>query len=133
MPNKIENQIPLKRIIKQNQKRKITISKLADAAKRAVWPCLVFNLSNEMSFKFNLCVFGDKSQEINSRTSFLTQTKVIYLETESARFEISRKSKSGDMEATSVFTFSKVLKPEILDNEFFGLRTTKIPLETKYR
>ena len=48
------------------------ISKLADAAKKAVWPSLVFNLSNEFAFKFNLCVFGDKSNDISSRTSYLT-------------------------------------------------------------
>ena len=72
MPNKIENQIPIRRIIKQNQKKKIMVSKLADVAKKAVWPALVFNLSNEMAFKFNLCVFGDKSQDIQARTSYLT-------------------------------------------------------------
>ena len=73
MPNKIENKIPLKRIIKQAQKKRIAISKLADAGKRAVWPSLVFNLSNELAFKFNLCVFGDKSREVTSRTSYLTK------------------------------------------------------------
>ena len=72
MPNKVENKVPLKRIMKANQKKKIAISKLADVAKKAVWPSMVFNLSNELAFKFNLCVFGDKSSDINSRTSFLT-------------------------------------------------------------
>ena len=92
MPNKIENQIPLRRIIKKNQKKKIMISKLADAAKKAVWPSLVFNLSNEFSFKYNLCIFGDKSADVASRTSYVTKRQVINIETENLRYEISRNS-----------------------------------------
>lgn len=71
MPNKIDNKLSLKKIIKQNQKAKIKISKLADTAKKAVWPTLIFNLSNELAFKFNLCTFGDKSRDYESRTSYL--------------------------------------------------------------
>ena len=73
MPNRIENIPSLKRMIKQNQKKKIMVSKLADVAKKAVWPALIFNLSIEPAFKFNLCVFGDKSSDVQSRTSYLTQ------------------------------------------------------------
>jgi len=64
---------------------------LADVAKKAVWPALVFNLSIEPAFKFNLCVFGDKSNDIQSRTSYFTKNQVIYLETEDERYEICRK------------------------------------------
>lgn len=46
---------------------------MADVAKKAVWPALVFNLSIEPAFKFNLCVFGDKSNDIQSRTSYFTK------------------------------------------------------------
>ena len=60
-------------------------------AKKAVWPALIFNLSIEPAFKFNLCVFGDKSNDVQSRTSYLTQKQVIYLETEKERYEICRK------------------------------------------
>ena len=67
------------------------MSKLADVAKKAVWPALVFNLSIEPAFKFNLCVFGDKSNDIQSRTSYFTKNQVIYLETSEERFEICRK------------------------------------------
>jgi hypothetical protein len=66
------------------------VSKLADVAKKAVWPALIYNLCNEPAFKFNLCVFGDKSSDVQSRTSFFTQRQVIYLETESDRYEICR-------------------------------------------
>jgi hypothetical protein len=72
MPNRIDNVPSIKRMIKMNQKKKIQVSKLADVAKKAVWPALVFNLSIEPAFKFNLCVFGDKSSDVQSRTSYLT-------------------------------------------------------------
>ena len=117
MPNKIENQIPLKRIIKQNQKKKIAISKLADAAKKLVWPSLVFNLSNEFAFKFSLCVFGDKSSDAKARTSMLLETQVIYLETDKERFELA-KQKNGEK---MLYTMSKVLKPEDKDNTMMSL------------
>ena len=73
MPNKIENIIPLKWMIKLNQKKKIMVSKLVDVVKKAVLLALIFNLCNEPAFKFNLCVFCDKSSNIQSRTSFFTQ------------------------------------------------------------
>ena len=82
MPNRIDNVPSIKRMIKMNQKKKIQVSKLADVAKKVVWPALVFNLSIEPAFMFNICVFGDKSSDVQSRTSYLTQKQVIYLETE---------------------------------------------------
>lgn len=93
MPNKIENKIGIKRKLKELQKKKISVAKLADVAKRAVWPAIVFNISNEPAFKFNLSVFGDKSNEIQSRTSYFTQKQVIYIETQTDRYEICRQVK----------------------------------------
>ena len=72
MPNKIETVVPMKRLIKQNLKNKILVSKLADNAKKQVWPAMIFNLSNEPAFKFNLSVFGDQSSDIKDRTSYMT-------------------------------------------------------------
>ena len=66
------------------------MSRIADIAKREVWPAIVFNLSIEPSFRFNLCVFGDKSSQLKDRTSYLTKHQVIYLETDTERFEITR-------------------------------------------
>lgn len=123
------------------------MTKLADVAKRAVWPALVFNLCNEPAFKFNLCVFGDKSNDIQSRTSYFTQKQVIYLETLTSRYEICRKVESKDKDKDSkvedpemhlkehqqLYTFSRVLNCRDLDNEFFSLASTKVPLETKYK
>ena len=114
------------------------MSKLADVAKKAVWPALVFNLSIEPAFKFNLCVFGDKSNDVQSRTSYMTQKQVIYLETEKERFEICRKTplkpKDGEADTPALkYTFSLVLNPEKLDNEFFALAATEVPLASEHK
>jgi len=90
---------------------------------------MVFNLSNEFAFKFNLCVFGDKSSDIQSRTSFLLQGQVIYLESDSERYEICRKlgpipKDSQQLASASMFTFSKIKNPIDLDNEFFSKPST---------
>jgi len=144
MPNKIENKVVLKRKIKEIQKKKIQISKLADCAKRAVWPALVYNLSNDPAFKFNLCVFGDKSNDIQARTSYFTKKQTIYLETETERYELCRKRENQDLQMLQVpqdttkeqqylYTFSRVLNSHDLDNEFFSLASTKVPLDIKYK
>ena len=175
MPNRIENIPSTRKMIKQNQKRKIQVSKLADVAKKAVWPALVFNLSLEPAFKFNLCVFGDKSNDIQSRTSYFTKNQVIYLETEDERYEICRKPSAdcpsiagspakvqdiaqsadkqpGELSQSQVslnlnqakidpktigipsfYTFSRVLNPHLLDNHFYALEGTSVPLEQEYK
>lgn len=113
------------------------VSKLADVAKKAVWPALIYNLCNEPAFKFNLCVFGDKSSDVQSRTSFFTQRQVIYLETESDRYEICRQQSSTSSQhpdeqgQPSRFTFSRVLNPHQLDNEFFS--RANVPLDPEYK
>lgn len=98
MPNRIENIVSFRKMMKVNQKRKIMVSKLADVAKKAVWPSLIFNLSNEPAFKFNLCVFGDKAIDMEeARTSYFTKNQVIYLETENERYELCRKNAATEL------------------------------------
>ena len=58
---------------------------------KTVWPSLIFNLSNEPAFKFNLSVFGDKSADPQARTSYLLENQVMYIETQTERFELSKK------------------------------------------
>ena len=127
MPN-YNNVVPLKRMMKQNTKKKILVSKLADNAKKAVWPAIIFNLSNEPAFKFNLSVFGDKSQDVHHRTSYFTQKQVIYLETDSSRFELCKKAtgapsllqiESAD-DTPYLYTLSQINDPVSLDNAFFS-------------
>ena len=124
------------------------MTKLADVAKRAVWPALVFNLSNEPAFKFNLCVFGDKSNDVTARTSYFTSKQVIYLETDTDRYEICRKqdptspkpvqdpespAEGNKNSEENLYTLSRVLNPHELDNEFYSLPTTAVPLEPKFK
>jgi hypothetical protein len=90
MPNRRDNEVSIRRLMKQNHKKKIHMSRMADIAKKEVWPAIVFNLSIEPAFRFNLCVFGDKSNQLKDRTSYLTKNQVIYLETETDRYEIAR-------------------------------------------
>ena len=71
MPNRRDFDVPFKRLIKQNLKKKLQVVKLPDVGKKAVWPALVTNLSIEPAFKFNLCVFGDKGNEVSARTSYM--------------------------------------------------------------
>jgi len=109
------------------------VSKLADAAKKAVWPSLVFNLSNEPAFKFKLCVFGDKSPDVESRASYYTKNQVIYFETPDERYELFRNQSvyddmsvlkkeevDFDLEPSSTYTFSKVIDPWSIDNDFYA-------------
>ena len=110
------------------------VSKLAHIAKKAVWPALIYNLCNEPAFKFSLCVFGDKSSDIQSRSSYFTRKQAIYLETETDRYEICRNQPSvRDEDDLTIsrparYTFSKVMDPQILDNQFFA--SSDIPLST---
>ena len=48
----------------------------------------VFNLSLEIATQYNLCRFADKS--IHEKTSDKLRTNVLYIETNTERFEISR-------------------------------------------
>lgn len=93
MPNKFfesgAQHLVMRKILKQQSKKRAHVSKLADVAMKSIWPAMIFNLSNEPAFKFNLCVFGDTGNDIHDRTSYLTKNQCIYVETETERFEIS--------------------------------------------
>jgi len=98
MPNRRDHEVSIRRLIKQNHKKKIQVSKLADIAKKEVWPAMVFNLSIEPAFRFNLCVFGDKSNQLKDRASYLTKYQVIYLETDTDRYEVCRQISKAEYE-----------------------------------
>ena len=100
---------------------------------------LVFNLSNEPAFKFNLCVFGDKSPEVETRASYFTKNQVIYLETSTERYELYRNQSLQQVNdddsdpGISTYTFSKVTNPWSIDNDFFADPKTEIPLAPKHK
>ena len=87
---------------------------------KTVWPSLIFNLSNEPAFKFNLSVFGDKSSAPESRTSYLLESQVMYLETQTERFELSKK-------AENLYSFCKVSEPQKKDNEYMSKAIIPLP------
>lgn len=68
-------------------KNRLTCMKMADSAYKIVNPALIFNLSLEPAYSFNLCTFADKGSE---RTSCKLEEHVLYLETDSIRYEICK-------------------------------------------
>ena len=99
------------------------VSKLADVAKRAVWPSLVFNISNEPAYHYNLCMIVDTSSEEESRTSYITRNQAIYLETESDRFEICG--------SDGKYSVARINDPYDKDNEF--MLAQAIPLKSEHK
>lgn len=99
------------------------VAKLADIAKRAVWPALVFNMSNEPAYHYNLCMIVDTSPEEESRTSYITRNQAIYLETESERFEICGND--------GKYSVARINDPYDKDNEFMLAQT--IPLKPEHK
>ena len=65
---------------------------MPDSAYKAINPSLIFNLSLEPAFAFNLCTFADKNDDqiISNRTSYKLQDNVLYIEDDKVRFEISK-------------------------------------------
>ena len=55
---------------KAQLKIRIACSKLADPAFKQLQPTLIFNLSMEPAFLFNLTTFADKGDDLMSRTSY---------------------------------------------------------------
>lgn len=53
---------------KTQQKNRIVASRLPDPAYRAITPAIVFNLSLEPAFEFNLATFADKGEDLTGRT-----------------------------------------------------------------
>lgn len=58
--------------------------KMPDSAYNAINPGIIFNISLEVAYAFNLCTFADKSgddQSVGGRTSFKLLDNVLYIET----------------------------------------------------
>lgn len=125
MPNKFfetgAQHLVMRKILKKQSKMKSHVAKLADVAMKSIWPSIIFNLSNEPAFRFNLCVFGDTGTNIHERTSYLTKTRCIYVETDQERYEIAMNTqKEGADQVNTKYTFSRVKNPLIKDNDFMA-------------
>lgn len=84
---------------KQLQKIRVACQKMPDPAYKAVNQALIFNLSLEPAFVFNLSTFADKLNDdhiVSGRTSLKLQDSVLYLESDRLRYEICKKPAGND-------------------------------------
>lgn len=80
---------------------------------------IVFNLSCEPIYKFNLGEFGDK-RSIDIKVSSTLEKEVLYLESLTNRYEISYD------ESTKLFAIKEVLEPLLKDLRY--MQHHKVPL-----
>jgi len=104
---------------KQQLKARLQCLKAPDQAYKVIYPAIIFNLSLEPAYAFNLCSFGDKgaddSNSVHGRTSFKLLDHVLYLETDKQRFELSRQSPT---DGPSKYRLSLVQNPLLKDSEY---------------
>lgn len=102
---------------------------MADSAYKAINPTIVFNLSLEPSYLFNLSTFADRTDDLSGRASYKLQDNVLYIETNKERYEISKIA--GNMNEGGIkYKFALVDEPYMKDNQFMG--QVKRPLEDQH-
>jgi hypothetical protein len=95
----------------------------------------LYNCCNELWNEYSLPAFGDKGKEVKEYTSWKLKDKVLYIETEDQRYEISR-NVSDHMnddylfEEFETFRLSQVKDPVAKDNDF--MLTNSVPLSDKF-
>ena len=92
---------------------------------------MVFNCSNEMWLHYALPAICDKGRDLKDFTSWKLKDKVLYLETDSSRYEIARNisDHTNDdylFEEFETFRISLVRDPCVKDNDF--MLNNSIPL-----
>jgi hypothetical protein len=95
----------------------------------------VFNSCNELWYEYSLPAIGDKGKEIKEYTSWKLKDKVLYLETENNRFEISRNisDHTNDdylFEEFETFRLSEVKDGFKKDNDF--MLENSVPLSDNF-
>ena len=83
---------------------------------------MTFNLSMEAATQYNLCRFVDKSS--SERTSDKLRSNVLYIETDSARYEIARFTNEL---YDPVYRLAEVTDPLYKDDAFYAAQD-EIPL-----
>eukprot|EP00357_Protocruzia_adherens_P032269 CAMPEP_0115046478 /NCGR_PEP_ID=MMETSP0216-20121206/48770_1 /TAXON_ID=223996 /ORGANISM="Protocruzia adherens, Strain Boccale" /LENGTH=581 /DNA_ID=CAMNT_0002429561 /DNA_START=73 /DNA_END=1818 /DNA_ORIENTATION=+ len=98
---------------------------------------MVFNLSLEPCFEYSLAALGDQGMDPSDWASFRLKDHILYLETDSERYEIAREADNPlDTEESSLFkefeTFriSKVIDPLSKDNEW--VEGQPVPLDSEH-
>ena len=93
---------------------------------KALSDAKVFNLSLDVATQYNLCRFVDRSPSEKTGDKF--RTNVLYLETDSCRYEISRHvSQDHDY----FFRLAKVKNPFNKDERFFS-KIQSLPLPEEH-
>ncbi|MCQ2816366.1 MAG: hypothetical protein MJ252_03780 [archaeon] len=96
---------------------------------------MIFNLSFEMWLAYSLPAICDKSRSYKDFTSFKLKDKVLYIETDKKRYEISLcySDYNNDdflFEEYERYNFSEVKDPSEKDNDF--MLEHKVPLSEEY-
>jgi hypothetical protein len=97
---------------------------------------MCFNLSNEPMFKYSLSLIADRGFEPADWTSTRLRTEVLYLESDTKRYELSLDTESGPVRAQSdaqpydSYTFAEVLGPQALDAE--ATKRAGVPLPAQH-
>lgn len=96
---------------------------------------MLFNLSFEMWLAYSLSAICDKGRSFKDYTSYKLKDKVLYIETENKRYEISLNYSDHNnddylFEKYETFNLNEVINPIEKDNDF--MNDNKIPLPEKY-
>lgn len=94
--------------------------------------CIVFNMCNEPATKYSLLSIADKSSDPEDFTSHLLKSKVLYLEGNGARYELTKTDTADEdlFKIYDTYKFSKIINPLLIDNEF--MNKNAIPLADQY-
>ena len=125
MPTMVDN-MQSRRAQKAHLKAKIALSKAADKMYRVLSQAYVFNLSLEVATQYNLCRFIDRSPL--ERTSDKLRQSVLYLETPSQRFEVSRFTNENYV---PYYRISEVVAPYCKDEAWFEGQE-EVPLKAEH-
>lgn len=99
---------------------------MMDPVYKALNDAYVFNLSQEPAIVYNLPRFVDPRIGTDF-TSNMLRSNVLYLETNSQRFELARFT---DSEFSQIYRLSLVKQPHIKDDSFFQ-KLDKLPLDVE--
>jgi len=127
MPTEVDHQ-GIRRKEKENQKAFIALNRAADTVYKSLSDAKIFNLSLEIATQYNLCRFVDRSP--SDRTSDKLRTNVLYFETASDRYEVSRWTSSDNSQQH--YRLAKVSNPYFKDSAFFTKLGGNLPLAEEH-
>ena len=88
----------------------------------------VFNLANEPAYKYSLAMIADQGTDPQRFTSSRLPNEVLYLESNSRRFELTCSNTQGEF---PTFTFAEVTNPQNLDRDAIEQLGRPLPARCK--